>query len=339
MWRRRKIRWQIFTYDDSLLSKSVCDFPSGVDKVLDVVREVELMLQREQNWVYDRAKDDICTDVQFINGGRCQILLGGQENSESFRALVEIHKNKQPEDHWMKKCRGEQIERWLTAYCKNTVHGKREGKANYQLNNFSFIISCTSCEMQAVHLDTRAPNETGFMVFSAGAAATKIFYIKGRKKLATYDDFMAYLEDIYADKIGGMYELKHLRTTNLTEVQEVEEILEGYGNCLLPCEACEEIDHSSEGLLQGSICMLGGDHLHAGPACTGFRAILFFSGNPPVGDPYNREAQFNGGTLLGEILIKLYSVVGVAGYRTVAFCFEMRYANKCYIWLTSAMKR
>ena len=312
----KKNSMQIFMYDTAFGKNVFNMMPSVIvgGSILDVIKEVELMLRSEKELVIQYAHDDTFTDVQVINGERCQILLGGDENSRFFRDLVEIHKNKQQGNHWMKKCNGEQIECWLTTYCSN-IHGKREGsKAKYQLNNFSFIISYERCEMQAVHLDTRAPNENGFLVLTDGAVATKLFYNQGRKKLATYEDFMAYLEQIYGlTNRGGMYELENARNNSSTEVQEVEEILNGYGNCLLPYKACEEIKDSSEGLMQGSICILGGDQLHAGPACTQFRAVLFFSVNPPNGDPYNREVQYNGATLLGDVLLKLYNGLGLSG--------------------------
>jgi hypothetical protein len=176
---------------------------------------------------------------------------------------------------------GQEFEDCLMKYCSKVVcrelktkHGEER---QYELNNFSLILTYEQCDMQGVHMDTKAPNYTGFMSLCDDIPPTQLFCTPGGGKIAEWDDLVDYVasQERAKNNEQGVHEMRYLYQTLKDSVAEY---LVDYGNCLLPYEPCSSGTDNNQvkKINLGEVGLIDGDQLHAGPRCTSLRVVLFF---------------------------------------------------------------
>lgn len=284
----------------------------GSSDIQKLVENVFLLLRDSRDWIESSAKssDRAKSSIYEINSGRTEILLDGTTPHHGLALVADYYKKSSRTRSGQRKhpnmsptVDGLDAEKELIQYCKevisaqlNTVHGQE----SYELNNFALILSGEDCAEQAVHLDTRAPNYTGFMALCDHTPPTNVYFTLAGRKVAQWDDLVYVVEsEGVGDNLRGWHQMKHLYEDSK---KEMDILLQGYGNCLLPSKEYDK----GENLQLGDICLMKGDHLHAGPKCEQFRAVMFFSANPVGGEVYDKSQQYNAATLWGTICAKLY---------------------------------
>jgi hypothetical protein len=301
--------------------------PNIETDVKQVVTHVVNALQENVDWIMQKTGGGDANGIRQINGGRIQIMLG---NKKGFKELMKRHNHNLKKQGKETLATPQQLEDCLIGYCQKVVCPKLQEingpDSNYDLNNFSLIVTYEACEQQAVHVDTQAPNYTFLLALHNNTQPTQLFFTPALslayRKVAEWDDLADLVEsqekeckpkkestgevvnmddeELFLNGLHAMDSLCPQQKSMITS-----KYLKGYGNCLLPYEQCDP----GEPLNLGDIGLIKGDQLHAGPECTEFRAVLFFAANPSDGVPYKEDDQFNAATLWGSICVSLYDHV------------------------------
>jgi hypothetical protein len=197
--------------------------------------------------------------------------------------------------------------------------------------NFSLITSYGEVQEQQQHIDLQYPNfqygliitdqSPGTNVFLAAQSIQTVQHMKeyvwkdippaiytAMKQNAFVLSILDRFGDVLCPNIQQIHELSyHGRSVhsppaagNVTPVQEDD--------------AKQVLDHlPSHKLPAGTLLCLPGSEIHAGPACSAYRSVLFFSACPDVTTivPYHPDTQYSAPLLCCDIIASIWSNVSV----------------------------
>jgi len=286
--------------------------PSENDsEVVDILHKINRMLQerRVQSDLQDWIKQGNNTDnsARHIQGGRIEIFLAAQDKTSTFFDMVLATRLPPGSKHRILNYARQQALRdpRLTENANPTT-GRDSNDArkssNYVFGNFSIIVCLEACHAQSPHIDLTQPNYQFGLIVSDGAEGTLFF--EPESHIQNVDALAEHWQAI--DSAGEKMPKR------LMEVMRKEEsiamLLDSFGDTLLPERYVLQNMKNRNNLPTGSLLSLPGGVLHAGPASSEFRAVLFFSGWPTGSDiaPYDPDIQYMGTLLVGHLTSLLW---------------------------------
>jgi hypothetical protein len=98
----------------------------------------------------------------------------------------------------------------------------------------------------------------------------------------------------------------------MAQCPDLVELKQNFGICFSTMNRSDycvisELDH----LKNGTVMSLPGGQLHAGPAYTGFCAVLFWTAHGKSKDVYDINVQYFDGVLLADLLLPLWSFISL----------------------------
>ncbi|CAB9524120.1 expressed unknown protein [Seminavis robusta] len=252
-------------------------------------------------WIGDPEKDYSARNIQ---GGRIEIFLENAvgKGSNAFDAIIG------------ERLPGGAKDKILNYARSQAQRDPRLGDMEY--GNFSLICTYGPVDAQAPHLDSLKPNFQFGLILSDNAPGT-LFY----ESAVDVSDVNALVEHWKnVDTIlGSPYKRATAMPPALVQAMERDAsvllLLSHFGRVLLPERSVYDRMRHKEKLATGSLLSLPGSVVHAGPASTDFRAVIFFSGWPNGSEvaPYDPDVQYTSVLLMAHFVSLLWQAEGV-GY-------------------------
>ena len=193
-----------------------------------------------------------------------------------------------------------------------------DDKSSWKFNNFSLIVTYTPVAPQAPHIDLLRPSFQGGLIITAGAPATH--FCRNQAAIATIIDHTTLAESWSSSKVG---EPPAAVVQAVKEHPALRKLLQEFGH-VLTCEKQmrqETQPPVQTGLTTGDLLTLPGSVVHAGPKCTKFRAVIFFSASPQDVAEYNPDTQYTGVHLLAHLVSCIWQHRGI-GFAERKFLLE-----------------
>ena len=194
----------------------------------------------------------------------------------------------------------------------------KDDKSCWKFNNFSLIVTYTPVAPQAPHIDLLRPSFQGGLIITAGAPATH--FCGNQAAIATITDHTTLAESWSDSKVG---EPPAAVVQAVKEHPALRKLLQEFGH-VLTCEKQmrqETQPPVQTGLTTGDLLTLPGSVVHAGPKCTKFRAVIFFSASPEDVAEYNPDTQYTGVHLLAHLVSCIWQHHGI-GFAERKFLLE-----------------
>lgn len=192
----------------------------------------------------------------------------------------------------------------------------RNAPHDYKFSNFSLIVSYGSVPAQAPHLDLVGPNFQFILILTNGSPSTNIYDLEEGDRVQSVTD----LRRVWKKE---KLEQRDRATfpSNLAKMLEaspdVVDFLSDFGDVLHSNDFLKSVEKRQDGLSAGTLLSLPGGVVHAGPACSSYRVVLFFSAvpvtktGPPLSMEYNPDTQFGNVLLTGFLVQLVWRAVGI----------------------------
>lgn len=180
---------------------------------------------------------------------------------------------------------------------------------DFVFDNFSLLVNYDSVEAQHPHVDLLDPNRQFGLMVTHQSPATLVY--ETDYTIRTVDDLQKAWPDL-PDSIA----------TAMHHNQQTSALLHQFGDLLCPniqpvvvpphhhnpCNTTTTTTTTTSLLSTGTVLSLPGSVIHAGPACSSFRAVLFFTswpkGSPAA--PYHPDTQYFAPLLCADIVTLLW---------------------------------
>ena len=186
---------------------------------------------------------------------------------------------------------------------------------DYKFSNFSLIVSYGSVPAQAPHLDLVGPNFQFILVLTDGSPSTNVYDLQEEDRIRLVKDLrQVWNKERLENHDGEMF------PSNLVQVMQdspdIVDFLADYGDVLHSNAFIKAVEKRQDSLPAGTVLSLPGGVMHAGPASSCYRAVLFFSAVPmtktgPLTLEYNPDTQFGNVLLTGFLTQIVWRAVGI----------------------------
>ena len=261
--------------------------PSSTEIVSKLSQLDNLLKKKSTRALFDRLINEGDDSIRIVQAGRYEVFVEAMfKTSYAFDHLTQ---NK------LRMSKQEMI-----CYLKAQVlrDSRLTNKSSYEFGNISFIITYDPVPAQVPHIDMILPNYQCGLILTEGAPGT--LYGETTCELATVDDLVRHWSCPPMSR--------NLRKALENELL-VNKLLEEFGKVLLSPTMLSPGDT----LTRGTVLTLPGSTVHAGPATTSYRSVLFAS-VWPKGDAaprYDPDTQYTSTVLCGHLLSLVWSKIGV----------------------------
>jgi hypothetical protein len=191
---------------------------------------------------------------------------------------------------------------WEYLYCYARRSAIRDTRipSGYEFGPFSLICTVGTVKGQIPHVDVLGPNFQFTLMVTDQTPGTVVYRSTNLHPVNSVKTFLEWLEvPNPTSQIGPV----------LLADEEMISLLEKYG-MVLDCDTPETViphrQNDTTALQQGATLSIPGSVIHAGPHCTSFRAMLFYTAHAPDEEAYSSDVQFSLGTLMIMLVVKLF---------------------------------
>ena len=181
---------------------------------------------------------------------------------------------------------------------------------SFKFGNFSIILTYEVVAQQAQHVDLLMPNYQFGLMLSDDSSGTLVYLVDDN--IQTVHDVERIWNDWNGDSSTSIPMPKNL-VSAFRQSKDATRLVHDYGNVLLPEKQMKEVKIDGP-IPVGSLLMLPGSIIHAGPESFGVRGVMFFSGCPvQITDvaEYHPDTQYTGIFLCGQLLTLLWRLPGM----------------------------
>jgi len=194
--------------------------------------------------------------------------------------------------------------------------------------------SKVNCESQVPHIDCAMDGSyQGSMILTPGARGTRFWTPKEGEKIESLDDLARlWKRDILVNHFKTVQDnlpsFSETLQKALAESDCCRWLIQSFGNLLLPTECLKEHQKKGDSPV-GTIFLLPGGVVHAGPEHKTERSVLFFTVRPTGAAPYMRDDQFRSDTLMAAITEIVWSNITQSD-REFMLWYLSFYIHQCY---------
>lgn len=281
------------------------------DEMIQLLRLISEAIQKEFLPLYIQTdhKWNKLEGIRSIQNGRWELFVQSKKmECQAFDVLCELILSKLPE-HLQSTA---SIRCALIAYAQACARLDQRLPETIQFGHaFSFIITSGIVPSQHPHIDILFPDYQFGLIVTDGVPATNWY----RSKIAIVCTAEALANFLHVDQ----------QSTNLVRALHsfpvCVQLLEQFGACLSTLHSTdyEQVVGERECLPVGSVMSLPGGLLHAGPASSSYRTVMFFTAHVDEDRVYNPDVQYFDGLLLAELMLPIWPFLTVSD-------------RKCFLW-------
>jgi hypothetical protein len=258
--------------------------------------------------------DGEITGLRQINGSRFEVFLKADGKATgAIDWIIQEAQKMATKEELVTRDQVNEIRERVINYAMQEAKKDSRVRSGYEFQNFGLIFSFGNVEGQDVHIDLKDCTHFQFgMICSQGSHGTSEY-----RPIEPVMDGIANLNKVWSDVPPTLH---HKLMANLA----VQALLESYG-CLLSDQ--EQVNSDSNVLPTGALLSLPGGVPHAAPGVSNgkFRSVLFFTGTPIGGTPYDVDVQFSKTTLVSDLLLLTWPELDWAEQKYLLTCWS----NNC----------
>ena len=240
-----------------------------------------------ENGEYRDFEDEDISGARWIQGERVEMFIDA-----TGKPSAEFDKLTEPIETELRLKRGS-AKTLVKEYIRRRAgHDPRLAGGNWRVGNLSLIVTWDSVTAQDWHIDLLHPNCQGALFLTEGSPATLVSaqQLDGIKDEATLARVMGISQD-------------NPLVQTLLHDPETRQLLHTFGAVLQHREGFKPLQLGVGKPRVGDVQITSGSVVHAGPPCSGFRAVAFFSIWPEGSSipEYDPDVQYTAITLLGHL--------------------------------------
>lgn len=266
--------------------------PPSDDLAVDLLHRLDAVLKRPGvQFHFDQLILLENNSVRRINAGRYEVFI--EDCGKDSTAFDWIASKIASDPTFTIRLDKEAVKQRILDYARQQAIAS--GYPNYIFHNFSILISYDWAPQQYPHIDLQRPNAQFGLVITDQSPGT-VWFEPSHQIQSPCDLAQAWQSSSTGKWVSAMEHSPKCRS-----------LLKRFGDVLSPNFQRHE-PNGGNPLPTGTLLSLPGGVVHAGPASSKSRAVLFFSGHPcdtPI-RPYNPDVQYFASILLSDVIAAVW---------------------------------